>query len=218
MVEPKGYINTASMLTVTVVTVLLMLLIHLGIGMTQSQTTVLSSSYDLVDTASTSSFVTEPFTLTKWHSNLEFEIIAEVDNDWFEMSASLVNTKTNEEYAVTQGVEYYHGYEDGESWTEGSKMERAYLSSIPAGTYFLRIEGTRPAGAAANGSFPLSSTNNKINTFLLKVTNDVPMDRNLFIFLVPLLIWPAIKLYMINNAERSRWSNSNFSPFNQDNE
>ncbi|MBN9298812.1 MAG: DUF4178 domain-containing protein [Filimonas sp.] len=202
MVEPTGYVNPNTLISITIVAVLIMIAVHLGINMTHDPKTIVNSSYQLTDTTTASSFVTEPFTLTKWRSNLEFEISADVDNSWFEMSASLVNAKTNEEFSLEQGVEYYHGYEDGETWSEGGRVERAYLSSIPAGTYFLRIEGSRDTN-------PM----NKISSFFVTITNDVAMDRNLLIFIIPLLIWPAFKLFRMNQSERSRWSNSNFSPF-----
>ena len=201
--EPKATVSTNALVLYTALIILVAMLIHLAMGMSNREKVLLDSDYTLSDSLATSSFTTDKFELTKWKSNLQFDIVAPVDNTWFEMSASLVNASTGDEYSLEQGVEYYHGYSDGESWAEGEQTETAYLNSIPSGTYYLQINGMKESGTA----YPLRS-------FHVKIINDTPMQRNFWIVLMLLLIWPLYKIIMANYHEKSRWSSSAYSKYN----
>jgi hypothetical protein len=153
--------------------------------------------------------VTPSFKLDKRRSNLEFDIEAPVDNSWFEFTATLVNANTGAEYSLEKGVEYYHGYSEGESWTEGSTRETAYLSEIPAGTYNLQISGRRE-GVSTGYSVAGYS---RPDGFYVKATYDTANNRNLVVCLVALLIGSFIQYQAVRYYEWNRWSNSPFSPY-----
>ncbi len=201
--EPKGSTNRSGILLYTCLIILVAMLVHLAIGMSHKEKVLIDTDYSLADSLTSNSFTTEKFELTKWKSNLQFDIAAPVDNTWFELSATLVNAGTGDEYSLEQGVEYYHGYSDGESWSEGGQTETTYLNSIPAGTYYLQINGMKEMGVA----YPLHS-------FHVKITNDTPMQRNFWIIMMLLLIWPLYKLLKTNYQEKSRWSSSAYSKYN----
>jgi len=199
VLEP-GFVSPGKIFKVTFLAMLFLLLVHLIISAFQQNKVLLDTTYYMLpDTANTITSVTDKFKLTKWKSNLMFNISADVNNNWFELSANLVNAKTGEEFAIEQGVEYYSGYTDGESWAEGSKDETAYLSSVPAGTYFLQLQGSKPSGG--------------VNSFSIKVTNDTIVNKNLYIFILLLLIWPVVQYIIVVNKEKRRWYNSPFSPY-----
>ncbi|HEY0678146.1 MAG TPA: DUF4178 domain-containing protein [Chitinophagaceae bacterium] len=198
-VEPKLYISTPKLVMMALAAMFVLMVIHLVIDATKQKRPVIDEIFRFPDSVTTYTRVTEKFKLDKWRSNLEFEIQAPVDNDWFELGINLVNAQTGTEYTLSKGVEYYHGYSDGESWSEGDRRETAYLSQIPAGTYFLQITGIR------SSSFSL------MDTYRLKVTYDVSNDRNMFFSILLVLIWPVIQYYRIQNIEKLRWSNSPFS-------
>lgn len=63
-----------------------------------------------------------------------------IDNNWLYMEGDLINDETGLVQSFPLSVEYYHGVEDGESWTEGSSSGDSTLSALPAGKYTLRIE------------------------------------------------------------------------------
>jgi hypothetical protein len=64
-----------------------------------------------------------------------------VDNSWVWVDLSLLDDESELEVGYTgQEVEYYHGYEGGESWTEGNKTGQHSLLTPPPGTYFLEGE------------------------------------------------------------------------------
>ena len=206
-VEPKGLVSPYKIAAVAFVAVLVIVFAHI-ISTAGLQNRLISEHRYSFDSLSTVSAVTPKFQLDKWRSNLKFDVAAPVDNSWVEFNATLVNSNTGAEYSLEKGVEYYHGYSDGESWTEGNTREIAYLSQIPAGTYYLQISGTREAGY---GGYALSSYRSP-DGFYVTVTYDTANDRNLVVCLIALLILPFIQYQFVQYHERSRWSNSPFSP------
>ncbi|MBO9200899.1 MULTISPECIES: DUF4178 domain-containing protein [Niastella] len=151
----------------------------------------------LPDSTNLPMLVTQKFKLDKWRSNLEFDISAPVRNNWFEVGITLVNADNGTEYSIEKGVEKYSGYEDGESWSEGSDQDDAILHSIPAGNYFLEIQ---PARGDAT-----------VDSFSLRVTYDVPMWRNFFMFVIFALL-PVVGIFFRGAyLESVRWQNSPFT-------
>lgn len=150
----------------------------------------------LPDSTSLPPVVTPQFRLDKWRSNLEFYISAPVSNNWFEAGITLVNVDNGTEYTVEKGVEKYSGYDDGESWSEGSDHDEVMLNKIPAGNYFLQV-------------FP-SRGDLTVQSFLLRVTYDVPMWRNFFVFALFALLPVGVLYVRIYMREGMRWQNSPF--------
>jgi hypothetical protein len=146
---------------------------------------------------------------------MRFDIAAPVDNSWFELNATLVNASTGKEYSLEKGVEYYHGYSEGEYWEEGSRNEAAFLSSIPQGRYYLQLQGIREPTYYYNTSSDWQNT--AFKEFHLTVTYDVQMERNLFICLLAFLIFPFIQYKIVDYYERSRWRNSPHTTYNYEN-
>ena len=206
VLNPKGRINPGLLIKTTLAGILILFVAHFLVGVTQQQRTVFSGHLQLKDSAASSTFVSQPFQLNKWRSNLVFDLSSPVDNNWIDMEATLVNAANGQEYNLEQTVEYYHGVDDGDSWNEGSTTETAYLSSIPSGSYFLRIEASRDT---TSGSWT------SVRDLDVTVKNDVPMQRNLWIFLGILLVWPIVAYSWFYINERRRWKNSEFSPYNQ---
>jgi hypothetical protein len=200
-IEPRSFISNEKLFLAGVAGLLFLLFLHTALGFRLQNRELLNNMYTFTDSSNTHSFVTNRFTLEKWRSNLEFHINAPVSNSWFEMNATLVNVATGAEYSVEQGVEYYSGYSEGEHWTEGSTEETAYLTQIPAGTYYLQVQGIREASL-----FPLSN-------YYIRVTYDVGSTRNLIFSLLLLACWPVFQYIRINSVEKRRWYNSPFSPF-----
>ncbi len=205
MVEPKGAIDRGKLFKTTLICCVLLFLVHLLTSFSRESKTLHSGTYFFEDTATTFKVVTEKFNLDKWRSNLSFHISAPVDNNWLEMQASLVNTDDGKEYSISKGVEYYSGYTDGESWSEGSRNDDAYLTGIPQGNYVITITGTRDA-----------SSFNRPGNFGVTVLYDVSFMRN-FLFCMLMIIGMAIIQYMIFvHYDKQRWYNSPFTKYNYD--
>ncbi|MBE9463578.1 DUF4178 domain-containing protein [Dyadobacter subterraneus] len=205
--QPKNWADTGTIVQSALIVMVIMLLTQYFINMNHLEKTVLDENYKLADSVASNTFMTEKFVLKKWKSNLLLKLYAPVDNSWFEFNITLVNVKDGSEYNMEEGLELYKGYSDGEFWSEGSAYGDAYFSSIPAGTYFMSVTGTRDSKTMYN---------NRPYIFNVKVINDTPMYRNFILILLCIITWPIISGIRNYNNERQRWSNSPYSTFNDD--
>ena len=203
-VQPVGYISKFKMFLAALFGLLFLLLLHLIATSDKEQRVLLNTVYNFTDTSNFISAVTEKYVLDKKSGNLRFRIDAPLENTWMELSVTLVNAQTGKEYAVEKGLEYYFGFSDGESWSEGSRAKDAYLTRIPAGTYFIQLDASRESSA------------NRVNEFYLSITYDVASERNLWWSFFLIMLWIAGKYFYINTKEKARWSNSLYSPFSDD--
>lgn len=201
-VQPTGYISILKLITMSTIGILGLLLVFMMLLNSKKNQVILQGTYNFSDSSVKVRVVTEKFQLSKWRSNMKFDISAPVSNSWFQLSATLVNVETGKEYSLEQGVEYYYGYSDGEGWTEGSTNETAYITNIPAGKYFLQMEGAREINAVA-----------KLSSFSTKVVYDAPSYRNLWIAIIMLLLWPTFNYIRNRYTEKSRWQDSPFSTY-----
>lgn len=87
----------------------------------------------------------DPFQLgSSGQQAVEIELSAEVDNSWLGADLSLVNEETGETFSAGLEIAYYHGVDDGESWSEGTREKSLIIPQVPAGKYVLRIEPSWP--------------------------------------------------------------------------
>jgi hypothetical protein len=203
MVQPTGMLDKGKFIKIILIALFVLIAIHMGTAISKQEKILLEDNFSFDDTANKLTIVTPKFTLDKWKSNLLFNIGADVSNNWFQLSGSLINAQTGKAYSFEKGVEFYSGYSGGESWTEGSKTEEAYLSAIPAGTYFLNLTGSREAGGF-----------NRLQRFSLKVVYDVRTDRNLWFAILLLAIVAVIQYLIYSYNNKKRWQNSRYSPYN----
>jgi len=99
-------------------------------------------------------------------------------------------------------MEYYHGVEDGESWTEGDREHVAYLPALPEGRYTMRLEAQWENW---NQSAPPAVT--------VRVEQGVPRMVNLLLLLVGLSLIPVLFAFRHFSFERRRWADSAFNPY-----
>ncbi|TGK17894.1 DUF4178 domain-containing protein [Leptospira fluminis] len=123
------------------------------------------------------SFVTDIFEIKgEPTDNVEIKIDApNLDNKYMYFSVALINADTDIAYDTAIETSYYHGVDDGESWSEGSTSGSKDMAEIPPGHYYLRLETQsdfRPgAGAKYN----------------VKVLRDVMSPAPFFLF--GMLLW-----------------------------
>ena len=72
--------------------------------------------------------------------NLELDLSAAVSNTWMYAALDLVNDTTGDVVSFDTSIEYYSGYDDEGSWSEGSTTAHQVLGAVEAGTYLLRVE------------------------------------------------------------------------------
>ncbi|MCB2408222.1 DUF4178 domain-containing protein [Hymenobacter sp. BT178] len=142
--------------------------------------------------------VSSPFEITEPSTVLDINLRAEIDNSWLELPVSLVNEQTGQGFEFTKNMEYYHGVESGESWSEGSVQADATLTKIPAGRYHLNL-------------YPVSENNRPVG-FSLTVTENSWQPGNFFLFGLALLVYPGLLYWRRYNHEQARWAQSNYGP------
>ena len=139
---------------------------------------------------------TKPFDI-KANRNIRITANANVSNAWADLDVDLVNDQSQEVESVNVPIEYYSGSDSDGAWTEGSQSTDAILSSLPAGKYTLRVEGTWQ-----NWQQPIA-----VN---VKVEQGVNRGVNFCCALVALGIVPLFGLIRKWSFEASRWKDSMF--------
>jgi Domain of unknown function (DUF4178) len=129
---------------------------------------------------------------------LNFDLKVSLDNQWLELPVNLVNEQTGQSWEFTKNIEYYHGYEGGESWSEGSTKGDAVLHDIPSGRYHLNL-------------YPQSETGQPM-TLQLRVEENTALQSNLLLMLLLLFTWPVIQYIRRRYHTQQRWANSDYGP------
>jgi ribosomal protein S27AE len=142
---------------------------------------------------------TEPFTVQGRAANIEIRTQSNLNNNWIYLEMTLIERDTGISRTINQELSYYQGVDEGETWTEGDAQDFAVLSDIPAGTYYLSVEGELP---------PNSPTVTCTFTFF----RDTPSWSNFFLALFGLLIIPMIFSWKARAYERARWADSDPTP------
>jgi uncharacterized protein DUF4178 len=137
--------------------------------------------------------VTDVFELTGRPSNVIIESRANVDNSWIYLNLALINEETGNAYDFGREVSYYHGYDGGESWKEGSPSDEAIIPAVPSGHYYLRIEPDAEA---------------REMNYSIRVYRDVPRWTYFFMALGGLLLIPLMLWSRSRSFEYRRWAES----------
>lgn len=95
------------------------------------------------DSVRNKELISKSFDLKGASAPLEVKLYSNVDNSWANIELSLVNEKTNETEYTSKDIEQYHGYEDGESWSEGSKSEEFNFCGVAPGKYHFAISAQK---------------------------------------------------------------------------
>jgi hypothetical protein len=192
--------------------VLAILAVAAGLGIMSENRTVRQETFSVLDpgtlaadaTLSGSSpaasqvFFTQSFDLERG-KNVEVQLQAFIDNSWVYVAGDLVNEDTGELRAFEKAIEYYRGYEGGESWSEGSTTEAVFIAAVPAGRYVLRLDVQRDPAPAAGGAVSLSVT----------VKQDVFRVSHALTALLVVGIPGLLFLLLQWRFERRRWRDSN---------
>ena len=169
--------------------------------------TVLSQQIDLPPlTASTQPQVafSQPFEL-KANRNVRISASAPVSNSWADLDVDLINDQSQEIESVNIPIEFYTGVDSDGAWSEGGQSEDATISSLSAGKYTLRVEGTWQNWQQA---MPVT----------VKVEQGVNRGVNFICALLVLLIVPVLGVIKKLTFEARRWSESMFGSSGDDDE
>ncbi|NIF05338.1 DUF4178 domain-containing protein [Chryseobacterium sp. Tr-659] len=147
IVQPY-YVNIRDAVNIFCVAALLICLLQLYVYITRTNETVFEQSISFTDVKD-KEMISKSFTLSGGSAPLKVNVFSEVDNSWANVQLSLVNENTNEIVYTSKDIEQYHGYEDGESWSEGSQSEEFNLCGVGSGKYHFLISAEKEGGLPA---------------------------------------------------------------------
>jgi hypothetical protein len=148
-------------------------------------------------------FVTPTFELNGSAAPLSISVSSNVDNSWANLQIALVNEKTGEEIYANKDVEYYHGYTDGENWTEGSTSEDFNLCGVSEGKYHLALTPMKA---------PEDATNTEI---YVKASWNKPSGRNVWLIFIFMAVFMVAMYFLNRYFETKRWEDSSYSPYSE---
>ena len=105
--------------------------------------------------------LSEPFEVRRDGSVIKLILEAPLDNAWMSIDLGLVRDDGAEPRVVhvaDRDLEYYHGVEGGERWSEGTRKKSQYLRLDSAGTYRLlvrAVSGSATARSSERSYVPL---------------------------------------------------------------
>lgn len=136
--------------------------------LTSSGTQVMKGSYDaalLTDGVYTESFGTE-----EKDEVVKIDIYAPLDNAWMALNMALVKDENLVIHVDDADISYYHGYEGGESWSEGSKSHTTYWKIPEPGVYRLLLQGISNSGNTNSSDIARHKVNVKIKAGAIPAT------------------------------------------------
>lgn len=132
-------INPSRFCWLSLIFLLVTLPLYMILHVDSSNTALVSVKLDMTDTLSgkAQNNISKTFEIADRPALLRFDAYCPVDNEWAEADITLVNEATGEERYFSCGVEYYHGYDDEGSWSEGSVANSIYINAVQPGRYHL---------------------------------------------------------------------------------
>lgn len=168
----------------------------------QVEQTVFNKSFAFSD-FNDKEFTSESFVLRGGSAPITIDVSTDVNNSWANVNVALVNEKSNEEIYANKDIEFYHGYEDGESWTEGSSSEKFNICGVKEGKYHLLVTPVKAPEDANN------------NIMSIKVVWNEPSNRNVWLIIIfMIVVFISIRFLKIN-FEKKRWEDSSYSPYSE---
>lgn len=153
------------------------------------------------------SYVSNDFVLKSafGYSSLRLAMSAPIDNTWVDAEINLINQQTDDEYNTEVGVEYYHGYEGGENWSEGSNTEDKILSMVPDGTYKLSITPHTEYTTNVDGDVTF-----KTALYAVHIDQSTSITSNYVWIILLVLAYPIYVSIRSGVRESNRWGNTDY--------
>lgn len=197
------YFDMSKTITTFCFAAIIILISHMYFYNQSSNQLVYSNNIDLA-IGNEREMATDVFELKGPIAPLTIYIKTGVDNSWLATDFSLVNQKTGETAYFSKDVEYYHGYEGGESWSEGSSSEDFNICGVSSGQYKITFKPSRDSSDVNNSQMSIDVYWNESSNWN---------------FMTALCSFVAVSfiLFMIkNNYEQRRWSDSDYSPYSKE--
>ncbi|WP_291906955.1 DUF4178 domain-containing protein [Chitinophaga sp. CB10] len=100
---------------------------------------IMQEHFDINDSTINKALLSPSFKLDGRTSNIEVDIMTDLQNNWCAMDLTLVNETTGEERTIPLEAAYYRGVDGGESWSEGDSRQKAFVCSVKPGQYHFTV-------------------------------------------------------------------------------
>ena len=185
-------------------------LVQLAFVFVLSSNTVLRQQIVMSTLNPEASLMSQEFVLKSHAQALRLKHTTDIDNNWVEITSTLVEKNSGEAYQGAQEISYYRGVDEGESWSEGARDDAIVFKDIPAGTYYLNVE------------FDLGSDRNFVRDYSIVDTVEVTRNpvgwSNYVLVLILLSAFPLISRWRRNAFEAKRWEESDLAGEGDDGE
>ncbi len=84
-------------------------------------------------------FITPSFEVEDRVGNLIIKLYSSVSNSWTSCDMVLVNESNNNKEYAFKDIEYYYGYSEGETWSEGNREGIVKLCGVGKGKYHMEF-------------------------------------------------------------------------------
>ncbi|MCG2610078.1 DUF4178 domain-containing protein [Flavobacterium sp. SM15] len=201
LVQPF-YVNVRQTVIIFCTVAILILFSHIFIYADQVKKEVMSETL-LFSQNNSKELVSKSFELKGGSAPMTVNVSSDVDNSWANVQVALINESTGEERYASKDIEYYHGYTEGENWSEGSTNEEFNICGVPSGKYHITVTPQKA---------PEDLTNNQLR---IKATwNDGSM-RNIWMTILFMGILSVVLFYGKYYFEKQRWADSDNSPYSE---
>ncbi|MFT4560944.1 MAG: hypothetical protein ACI9BW_000682 [Gammaproteobacteria bacterium] len=140
---------------------------------------------------------TPEFKVSGKNSMMRLELSSGQDNSWAWYDLTVMN-KDAPYAALAKEISYYHGYEGGESWSEGSDSANVYFTLEDPGRYSIQVEGS--GGAGERGG------NLRNSPLYFKLKEDVLVSRYFVIIAVVFFLAMLLEPLLRRRFEARRWA------------
>lgn len=196
LVQPF-YFNIFNVLMTFLFFVFLIILTHLISNYDRTSQNVLDTTL-YFDELKDKDFISPSFTLVGSSAPLKIEIGSKVDNSWANIQMVLVNENTNEELFAEKEIEYYHGVEGGESWSEGATQSTFYVCGVKQGKYHFVLTPSKQSEDQSNSHI----------RFLVQWNEPTYWNASICILFLVVIF---VVIYSLNsNFENKRWEDSKY--------
>ncbi len=138
------------------------------------------------------------FTVTESKSLVALRLDASLDNAWADFDVTIEDDDGEDVYGFTPQLSYYHGWEGGESWSEGSTHADTYFKVPEPGTYRLTI-----AGEGGTGDY---NADNRSVLCGVRIKEGVKVSRYFVGLFALMLCLSGAAWYEKHKFERVRWA------------
>jgi len=130
---------------------------------------------------------------------MSMRVSAPLNNSWIGVNVALVNSDEQVIAEIEDDLCYYHGVDEGESWSEGSSDHETFFKAPTPGTYRLLLQGT--GGSGETGAGP-----SRGEPLTVRLSQGAVLSRYFLAAFLFAFLFPFFELTRQHLFEKRRWA------------